>query len=82
MIMVRGRESSFQLCGKGAVDGGIGDDVVGQDGHGVAGGVGGGSEDGEGFVCEVFDAGDDVSGCSGGVQQLVEDGFAGRGIAA
>jgi hypothetical protein len=82
MIMATGRESSFQLCGKGAVDGGVGDDVVGEDGHGVARGVGGGGEDGEGFVGEVFDAGDNVSGCSGGVQQLVEDGFAGRGIAA
>lgn len=80
--MVVGRESSFQFSGKGAVDGGIGDDVVGEDGHGVAGGVGGGGEDGEGFVREVFDAWGNVPGCSSGVQQLVEDGFAGRGIAA
>jgi hypothetical protein len=29
---------------------------------------GSGGEDGEGFVREVFDAGDDVSGCSGGVE--------------
>jgi hypothetical protein len=80
--MVVGREGGFEFCGKGAVDGGVGYNVVGQDRHGVAGGVGGGGEDGEGFVGEVFDAGDDVSGRSGGVQQLVEDGFAGRGIAA
>ncbi len=82
MVMVMGRESSFQLRAKRAVDGGVGYDVVSQDGHGVAGGVGGGSEDGEGFVGEVLDAGDDVSGRSGGVEQLVEDGFAGRGVAA
>ena len=43
---------------------------------------GSGGEDGEGFVGDVFDAGDDVPGCSGGVQQLVEDGFAGGSIAA
>jgi hypothetical protein len=39
MIMVMGREGGFQFSGKGAVDGGIGYDVVGQDGHGVAGGI-------------------------------------------
>ena len=80
--MVMRRESSFQLQGKRSVDGGIGDDVVGQDCHGVAGGVGGGGDDGEGFVGKVFDAWDDVPGRSGGVQQLMEDGFAGGGRAA
>ena len=77
-----GMESSFQLQSKRSVDGGIGDDVVGQDCHGVAGGVGGGGDDGEGFVGKVFDALDDVPGRSGGVQQLMEDGFAGGGRAA